>query len=74
MFEETNRRTVERSGHHDADQNRRYSPQCLEVPTQNTDFGTREKRERDIFKDLTFRRHDFADAIHGIDVVSHLIK
>ena len=42
------------------------------VETQNTDFCAREEAQRDIFKNMTFRRDNFADTMHGINELSHV--
>ncbi|MOA24196.1 hypothetical protein D3C78_1448690 [compost metagenome] len=41
------------------------------VQTQHTNFGAREEAQRDVFQNVTLRRNHFADAMHGIDVLSH---
>ncbi len=41
------------------------------VQTQHADLGAREETERDIFENMTFRRNDFADTMHGINELSH---
>jgi len=42
------------------------------VETQHTNFCAREKAQRDIFKNMTFRRDHFADTMHGINELSHV--
>jgi hypothetical protein len=42
------------------------------VETQNTDFRAREEAQRDIFENMTFRRYDLADTMHGINELSHV--
>ena len=42
------------------------------VKAQNADFGAREKRQRDVFEDVSLGRDHLAHAIHGHDVLSHL--
>ena len=42
------------------------------VQTQNTDFCAREEAQRDVFKNMTFRRNHFADTMHGINELSHV--
>ncbi len=42
------------------------------VETQHTNFCAREEAQRDIFKNMTFRRDNFADTMHGINELSHV--
>ncbi|MND56078.1 hypothetical protein D3C80_471740 [compost metagenome] len=42
------------------------------VQAQHANFGAREAAQGDIFQDVTLRRYHFADAMHGIDVLSHV--
>ena len=42
------------------------------VQAQNTDFCAREEAQRDVFKNMTFRRNHFADTMHGINELSHV--
>ena len=41
------------------------------VQAQHADLGAREETKRNILQNLTFRRDDFAHAVHGIDVMGH---
>ena len=41
------------------------------VESQHADLGAREKRQGDVAQDLTLGRNDFADPVHGVDVLSH---
>ncbi len=42
------------------------------VQAQHTDFGAREKAQRDILQNVSLRRNDFADAMHGVYELSHV--
>ena len=53
---------------HDAQQGRFTGA----VQTEHTDFRAREKAEGDIFQNMTFRRNNFADTMHGINELSHV--
>ncbi len=44
------------------------------VETQHADLGAGEERQRDVFQDFTLRRHNFAQPMHGVDVLSHEMK
>jgi hypothetical protein len=39
----------------------------------NTNFGAREKAQRNILKNLSFRGHDLAHAVHGENVLRHQV-
>ena len=39
------------------------------VEAEQADRGAREERQRDVLDDLALRRHDLADAVHGVDVL-----
>ena len=41
------------------------------VGAQHANLGTGEKTERHLFKDVALGRHDFADLVHGKDVLGH---
>jgi hypothetical protein len=41
------------------------------VETEHADLGAGEEAEGDVLEDLSLRRHDLADAIHGENVLSH---
>ncbi len=43
------------------------------VQTEYADFGAREEAERDILQNVTLRRYHFADAMHAIDELSHVM-
>ena len=42
------------------------------VKAQYADFCAREEAQRDVFKNMTFRRNDFADTMHGINELGHV--
>ncbi len=42
------------------------------VETQNTDFCARKKLSEIFIKNMTFRRDNFADTMHGINELSHV--
>lgn len=42
------------------------------VQAQYADFCPREEAQGDVFQNMTLRRYHFADAVHGIDVLSHV--
>ena len=42
------------------------------VQTQDTNFCPREETQRDVFQNMTFRRNNFADTMHGINELSHV--
>jgi hypothetical protein len=41
------------------------------VQTQHANFGAWEEAEGDVFENVTLRRHDLADAVHGKNVLGH---
>ncbi len=41
------------------------------VETEHADLGAGEEAERDVAQDHALRRHDLADAVHGVDVLGH---
>ena len=41
------------------------------VQTQHADLGAGKERQGDVFEDLTLRRNNLADAVHGEDVLGH---
>ena len=41
------------------------------IQTEDTDLRAREKGERNVFQDLTFRRYHFADTVHCENILSH---
>ena len=41
------------------------------VEAEHADLGAGEERQRDVLEDLALRRHDLADAVHGVDVLGH---
>ncbi|MNG86910.1 hypothetical protein D3C79_456990 [compost metagenome] len=42
------------------------------VKAQYANFGPREETQGNVFQNMTLRRNHFADAVHGIDVLSHV--
>jgi hypothetical protein len=42
------------------------------VGAQHANLGSGEEGQGNVFQDLTLRRHDFADAVHTKNVLSHL--
>jgi hypothetical protein len=42
------------------------------VQAEHADLGAGEERERNVFQELPLGRHGLADAVHRIDVLSHL--
>ena len=44
------------------------------VQAEHADFCAREKRERNIFQDMAFGWHDFANPVHGVNVLRHGVK
>ena len=44
------------------------------VEAQHADLGAREEREGDVLEDFPLRRHNFAQPMHGEDVLSHGMK
>ena len=43
------------------------------IQTQHANLGTGKEAEGNVFENLTLRRHDLADAVHGKNVLSHLL-
>ena len=41
------------------------------VQTEHADLGAREKRQGDVFQDFPLRRNNFAQPMHGENVLSH---
>ena len=41
------------------------------VETEDADFGAGEERQRNVFQDFPLRRNNFAQPMHGEDVLSH---
>jgi len=41
------------------------------VQAQHADFGARKEAQGNVFQDMAFGRHDFADAVHGENVLGH---
>jgi hypothetical protein len=41
------------------------------VKAEYADLGAREKRQRDVFQDFPLRRNNFAQPMHGENVLSH---
>ena len=41
------------------------------VQAQHADLGAGEEAQGNIFQDMAFGRHDFADAVHGENVLGH---
>jgi KipI family sensor histidine kinase inhibitor len=39
--------------------------------SRESDFRSGQKAEADVFEDPALRRHDFADAVHAVDVLAH---
>ena len=52
---------------HDAQQGRLTGA----VEAEHADLGAREERQGDVLEDFPLRRHDLAEPMHGIDVLSH---
>ena len=52
---------------HDAQQ-RRFT---RTVQTEHADLGAGKERQGDVLEDFTLGRHDLADPMHGVDVLSH---
>jgi hypothetical protein len=42
------------------------------VQAQHADLGSGEETQRDVAEDDALRRHDLADAVHGVDELSHV--
>ena len=53
----------------------RHDPQqrrlARAVEAEHADLGAREERQRDVAQDVPLGRHDLADAVHGVDELSH---
>ncbi len=41
------------------------------VQAEHADLGAREERQGNVLEDLTLRRNDLAQPVHGVDVLSH---
>ena len=41
------------------------------VEAEHADLGAGEERQRDVLEDFPLRRHNFAQPMHGVDVLSH---
>jgi hypothetical protein len=52
---------------HDAQQGRFTGA----VQAQHADLGAREEGQGDVLEDFTLGRHDLADPVHRVDVLSH---
>jgi len=43
------------------------------IQAEHADLGAGKEGQRNILKDLAFRWDDFAHAIHGVDVICHVV-